>query len=371
MQDGAALNEAIVYTANGEISERRDATGATLADTDPSYSGRYAWTGRERDAQTKQQYNRARYYGADIARWYAQDPSGFSAGDSNLYRYVGNAPTQWADPSGLQPGTPPNPSMGLGIGKFASIGGGPGPGRGPMVEWATLGITEEPGARKKTVDTKNGIVPSYTIRWTLKAKNPVNLNGFIVQRVAMSSRSNQITNRPGAGVPPIFKGVTGPLTAGLKQPHVYYELWRVESGVIKAIAKQDAAAPKSADDFTWVNQDQDVFALDFGAFFGKAGTSRVPVKGFMKVEGEAYYVPWDKALDVPGESWRLGIPGAGAALATFGVGGGPPAIWRMATVGGPGLKHSMTVHVNNWDKPLQNPATKTIEETASVVFPHK
>ncbi len=34
--------------------------------------------------------------------WLSQDPAGFAAGDSNLYRYVGNSPTNATDPSGLQ-----------------------------------------------------------------------------------------------------------------------------------------------------------------------------------------------------------------------------------------------------------------------------
>src|SRR5262249_27304630 len=33
-------------------------------------------------------------------RWLGQDPLGFDAGDSNLYRYVHNAPLNYTDPSG-------------------------------------------------------------------------------------------------------------------------------------------------------------------------------------------------------------------------------------------------------------------------------
>jgi hypothetical protein len=36
-------------------------------------------------------------------RWTAEDPIGFSAADMNLYRYVGNAPTNLMDPSGCDP----------------------------------------------------------------------------------------------------------------------------------------------------------------------------------------------------------------------------------------------------------------------------
>jgi len=38
-----------------------------------------------------------------IGKWISQDPEGFAAGDGNLYRYVGNDPTNGVDPSGLQP----------------------------------------------------------------------------------------------------------------------------------------------------------------------------------------------------------------------------------------------------------------------------
>jgi len=37
-----------------------------------------------------------------IGRWLTQDPEAFDAGDANLYRYCGNDPTNFVDPSGLQ-----------------------------------------------------------------------------------------------------------------------------------------------------------------------------------------------------------------------------------------------------------------------------
>ena len=40
-------------------------------------------------------------YDPSIGRWLEMDPLGFEAGDANLYRYVGNGPTNWTDPSGL------------------------------------------------------------------------------------------------------------------------------------------------------------------------------------------------------------------------------------------------------------------------------
>ncbi len=40
-------------------------------------------------------------YDPTIGRWLSRDPIGFEGGDSNLYRYVGNATTLATDPSGL------------------------------------------------------------------------------------------------------------------------------------------------------------------------------------------------------------------------------------------------------------------------------
>ncbi len=41
-------------------------------------------------------------YDPGIGRWLSEDPIGFEAGDSNLYRYVANNPTNHTDPSGLE-----------------------------------------------------------------------------------------------------------------------------------------------------------------------------------------------------------------------------------------------------------------------------
>jgi hypothetical protein len=41
-------------------------------------------------------------YDPAIGRWMEEDPEGFAAGDSNLYRYVNNRPTVKTDPSGLR-----------------------------------------------------------------------------------------------------------------------------------------------------------------------------------------------------------------------------------------------------------------------------
>ncbi len=84
------VEDAIAYDGYGNI----------ITETNPAARGRYAWTGREYDVETDLQYNRARYYDATNGRWISQDPMGFDAGDSNLYRYVNNRLTIATDPSG-------------------------------------------------------------------------------------------------------------------------------------------------------------------------------------------------------------------------------------------------------------------------------
>ncbi|MCR4416020.1 MAG: hypothetical protein NUV77_26690, partial [Thermoguttaceae bacterium] len=60
------------------------------------------FTAREYDAATGQYYYRARYYDAAIGRFTTEDPLGFDAGDMNLFRYVSNRPTVFADPRGTE-----------------------------------------------------------------------------------------------------------------------------------------------------------------------------------------------------------------------------------------------------------------------------
>jgi RHS repeat-associated protein len=69
-------------------------TGSTTADF------RFGYTGRELDTETGLYYYRARYFDPTVGRFISEDPIGFSAGDTNLYRYVGNNATNYTDPSG-------------------------------------------------------------------------------------------------------------------------------------------------------------------------------------------------------------------------------------------------------------------------------
>ncbi|MCE9534651.1 MAG: hypothetical protein K8T89_26550, partial [Planctomycetes bacterium] len=92
-----------VVNSSGAVIDaiRYDAFGG-MTQSNAASLGRYAWTGREVEVEIAMQLNRARFYDATVGRWISNDPTGFKAGDSNLYRYVNNAPTNRADPSGLQ-----------------------------------------------------------------------------------------------------------------------------------------------------------------------------------------------------------------------------------------------------------------------------
>jgi len=92
MNNSSTLIDALSYDAYGNVT----------SETSPSNGDRYAYTGRERDVETGLQYNRARWYDPATGRWLSQDPLGFDAGDSNLYRYVNNQATVASDPSGLE-----------------------------------------------------------------------------------------------------------------------------------------------------------------------------------------------------------------------------------------------------------------------------
>ncbi len=89
--------------------------------TTGSGGDRYGYTGREYDAITGLQYNRARYYDATVGRWTQLDPIGFDAGDSNLYRYVDNSPIIYSDPTGETLGVS---LLAVGIGVGTGVIGG-------------------------------------------------------------------------------------------------------------------------------------------------------------------------------------------------------------------------------------------------------
>jgi RHS repeat-associated protein len=73
-------------------------TQAGAANTNP-----FRFTGREDDGATGLYSCQARYYAPALSRFISEDPLGYPGGpDPNLYAYVGNAPTVYTDPLGLE-----------------------------------------------------------------------------------------------------------------------------------------------------------------------------------------------------------------------------------------------------------------------------
>jgi RHS repeat-associated protein len=80
-----------------------DAFGGVTSQTNASVVFRYGYTARELDAESGLQYNRARYLDSFTGKFISEDPISFQGGDSNLYRYVFNSPTNFLDSSGNTP----------------------------------------------------------------------------------------------------------------------------------------------------------------------------------------------------------------------------------------------------------------------------
>lgn len=94
----------ILNASTQAVGDHLDYDGfGNRTETASSYGDRYKWTGREYDPDTSFQYNRARFYDSARGRWAQEDPKGFQAGDPNLYRYAGDDPVMFTDPSGLMP----------------------------------------------------------------------------------------------------------------------------------------------------------------------------------------------------------------------------------------------------------------------------
>ena len=101
----------IVSTTGSELDHVvYDSFGNIVTETDAANGDRFKFAGMQYDATTGQYYDHARWYGSEVGRFLTQDPEGFSAGDTDLYRYVRNAPIDLVDPSGEQQ-VVPNPPL--------------------------------------------------------------------------------------------------------------------------------------------------------------------------------------------------------------------------------------------------------------------
>jgi RHS repeat-associated protein len=98
---GSVINSAMAsafrtYGAFGE-TEVKGVIVPTSYIADPVL---YGFAGRQFDLESAKYYNRARTYDPSTGRFMSQDPLGLIGGDTNLYRYAGNNPLNFVDPTG-------------------------------------------------------------------------------------------------------------------------------------------------------------------------------------------------------------------------------------------------------------------------------
>ncbi len=94
-QRTTGVNAAVVNTL------QYDSFGKLISQSNASKQPYHGFAGRDIEPVGGLTYNRNRYYSTQTGRFISQDPIGFTAGDENLYRYVGNSPTNATDPTGL------------------------------------------------------------------------------------------------------------------------------------------------------------------------------------------------------------------------------------------------------------------------------
>ncbi len=85
------LIDHLVYSSFGNIVSQSDSTNAI----------RITYANLAYDPESGYYYDNARYYDSFNGRFISQDPTGFAAGDTDLYRYVGDNPINMVDPTGL------------------------------------------------------------------------------------------------------------------------------------------------------------------------------------------------------------------------------------------------------------------------------
>ena len=95
----------IVSTTGTELDHIvYDSFGNIVTETNAANGDRFKFAGMQFDSTIGQYYDNARWYGPGVGRFDKLDPKGFSAGDVDLYRYVGNSPPNGVDPTGLSGG---------------------------------------------------------------------------------------------------------------------------------------------------------------------------------------------------------------------------------------------------------------------------
>jgi RHS repeat-associated protein len=94
-----AVTERYVYDAYGSATIYNADWSTTRSFS--AVNNRLLYASMVFDPVTGVYYDQARWYSVATSEFVTRDPIGFLAGDLNLYRYCGNNPTVYVDPSGL------------------------------------------------------------------------------------------------------------------------------------------------------------------------------------------------------------------------------------------------------------------------------
>ncbi len=78
-----------------------DSFGNVVHQSNSAYTPTFTYTGQVYDADAQAYHCGVRWYDPQTGQFLSHDPLGFAAGDPNLYRYCGNGPTNFTDPSGM------------------------------------------------------------------------------------------------------------------------------------------------------------------------------------------------------------------------------------------------------------------------------
>jgi RHS repeat-associated protein len=97
-----SIREVVDSSGNALDVIAYDPWGTILSQSNAANAPRMMYAGGAYDSLSGTTRFGERNYNPGVGDWLSTDPSGFAAGDSNLYRYSFNAPTYRNDPSGLQ-----------------------------------------------------------------------------------------------------------------------------------------------------------------------------------------------------------------------------------------------------------------------------
>jgi RHS repeat-associated protein len=95
-----------IVSSSGSVLDHvvYDSFGNIVTETSASNGDRFKFQGMQWDVVTGQYYDHARWYAGGVGRFSTLDPIGFRSDGYNLFRFVGNAPTNEVDWAGTTAG---------------------------------------------------------------------------------------------------------------------------------------------------------------------------------------------------------------------------------------------------------------------------